>query len=95
MKGARIVILIAVVLIVFVGSAFASEMSGTVTAVNVEKATLTLKNQTIEAGFDCETGSIIKGVKVGDQVMVEYNEEGGKKKATKVTPMKPKPQVGC
>jgi hypothetical protein len=95
MKGARIVILIAVVLLAFVGAAFASEMSGTVTAVNTDKATITLKSQTIEAGFDCETGSLIKGVKVGDQVMVEYKEEGGKKKATKVTPMKPKPQVGC
>lgn len=95
MKGARIVILIGVVLIAFVGAAFANEMSGTVTAVNIEKATLTLKSQTIEAGFDCETGSLIKGVKVGDKVTVEYNEEGGKKKATKVTPMKPKPQVGC
>jgi len=95
MKGARIVVLIAAVLIVFVGAAFANEMSGTVTAVNVEKATLTLKSQTIEAGFDCETGSLIRGVKVGDQVTVEYNEDGGKKTATKVTPMKPKPQVGC
>jgi len=94
-KGTTIVILIAAVLITFVGSAFASEMSGTVTAVNAEKATLTLKSQTIEAGFDCETGSLIRDVKVGDKVTVEYNEEGGKKKATKVTPMKPKPQVGC
>jgi hypothetical protein len=95
MKGARIVVLIAVVLLTFVGAAFASEMSGTVTAVNAEKATLTLKSQTIDAGFDCESGSLIKGVKVGDQVTVEYKEEGGKKKATKITPMKPKPQVGC
>jgi hypothetical protein len=95
MKGSRIVILIAVVLLAFVGAAFASEMSGTVTAVNAEKGTFTLKSQTIDAGFDCESGSMMKGMNVGDQVVVEYKEEGGKKKATKITPMKPKPPVGC
>ncbi len=95
MKGSRIVILIAVVLLAFVGAAFASEMTGTVTAVNPEKATFSLKSQTIDAGFDCETGSLMMGMKVGDQVTVEYKEEGGKKKATKITPMKAKPQVGC
>jgi hypothetical protein len=31
---------------------------------------------------------LIKDVKVGDQVTVQYKEEGGKKIATKVTPMK-------
>ncbi len=95
MKGSRIVILIVVLLLAFAGAAFASEMSGTVTAVNADKATFSLKSQTIDAGFDCEIGSLMKGMKVGDQVTVEYKEEGGKKKATKITPMKPKPQVGC
>ena len=94
MKGATL-LLVAVLMLTFVGAAYAAEMSGTVSAVNAEKATFMLKNQTIEAGFDCESGSLMKGVKVGDQVTVEYKEEGGKKKATKITPMKPKPQVGC
>jgi len=94
MKGATLLLFV-VLMLTFVGAAYAAEMSGTVSAVNAEKATLVLKNQTVEAGFDCESGSLMKGVKVGDQVTVEYNEEGGKKKATKITPMKPKPQVGC
>lgn len=95
MKGSTLVFLVVVILLTFVGAAFASEMSGTVTAVDAGKGSLTLKSQTFETSFDCETGSISKGVKVGDQVTVEYKEVGGKKKATKVTPKKPKAAVGC
>jgi hypothetical protein len=36
-------------------------------------------------GFDCEKGFLIKDVKVGHQVAVEYQEADGNKKATKVT----------
>ncbi len=55
-----------------------------------------MKSGTVEAGFDCETGSLIKDVKVGYHVTVVYKEEGGKKIATKVTPMmKKKAPVGC
>jgi hypothetical protein len=97
MKRSALVLLVAVVVLALVGPAFASEMSGTVTAVDAGKGSLSLKSQTFEANFDCETGSIIKDVKVGDQVTVEYKEVDGKKKATKVTPTpkKPKAAVGC
>jgi hypothetical protein len=95
MKRAMSLFLIVFVLLTFVGIALAAEMSGEVTAVNAAKGTLTLKTGTVEAGFDCETGSLIKEVKVGDQVTVQYKEEGGKKIATKVTPMKKKAPVGC
>jgi hypothetical protein len=88
MKRAMSLFLIAFVLLTFVGVALAAEMSGEVTAVDAAKGTLTLKSGTVEAGFDCETGSLIKDVKVGDHVTVQYKEEGGKKIATKVTPMK-------
>ncbi len=88
MKGATSLLLIAVVLLAFVGVALAAEMSGEVTAVDAAKGALTLKSGTVVAGFDCEEGSLIKDVKVGDQVTVQYKEEAGKKKATKVTPMK-------
>lgn len=94
MKALRSFFLIGFVLLVVVGVALAveKEMSGDVTAVDAAKGTLTLKSGSVEAGFDCETGSLIKDVKVGDKVTVQYKEEGGKKKATKVwaTPMQKK-----
>ncbi len=90
MKRATIVLLIGFIVVVFAGLAVAAEMSGEVTAVDASAGKLTLKSGTVEASFDCETGSLIKDVKVGDMVSVEYKEEGGKKMATKVTPMKKK-----
>ncbi len=94
MKRAMSLFLIAFVLLVFVGVALAAEMSGEVTAVDTAKGTLTLKSGSVTAGFDCETGSLIKDVKVGDHVTVQYKEEGGKKIATKVTPMTMKKSTG-
>ncbi len=94
MKRAMSLFLIAFVLLVFVGVALAAEMSGEVTAVDTAKGTLTLKSGSVTAGFDCETGSLIKDVKVGDHVTVQYKEEGGKKIATKVTPMMMKKSTG-
>jgi hypothetical protein len=95
MKVARSLVLVVFVLFTFVGVALALEISGEVTAVDAAKGTLMLKSGAVDAGFDCETGSMIKDVKVGDKVVVEYKEEGGKKKATKVTPKKAKAAVGC
>jgi hypothetical protein len=95
MKVATSVVLVVFVLFTFVGVALAMEMSGEVTAVDAAKGTLTLKSGSVDAGFDCETGSLIKDVKVGDMVTVDYKEEGGKKKATSVTPKKHKAPVGC
>ncbi len=97
-KSVFVIGIIVVVLAAFVGAAVAAEMSGTVTAVDAQKRVLKVKDQSIEAGFDCETGSMISGIKVGDTVKVEYTEAGGKKKASKVTPMaaeKKKAPVGC
>lgn len=90
MKATISFLFIAVVLLTFIGVAVAKDMSGEVTAVDAMKGTLTLKSGTVDAGFDCEQGSLIKDVKVGDQVTVEYKEVGGKKIATKVTPKKKK-----
>jgi hypothetical protein len=94
MKAAMSFLIIAFALLTFVGVAVAKNMSGEVIAVDAAKGTLTLKSGTVEAGFDCEEGSLIKDVKVGDQVTVEYKEEGGKKVAKKVTPEKKKPAGG-
>jgi len=96
MKGLALLLVVTAVLLAFVGVVFAAEMSGVVTAVDAQKNTLTVKSQSMDAGFDCETGTLLKDVKVGDQVTVEYKEVGGKKTATKITPMaKKKPAVGC
>jgi hypothetical protein len=96
MKGLSLFLVVATVLLAFVGVVVAAEMSGVVTAVDTQKNTLTLKSQTMEAPIDCEVGSMLKDVKVGDQLTVEYKEVGGKKVATKITPMmKKKPAVGC
>lgn len=96
MKRAISLFLIVIVLLTFVGVALAAEMSGEVTAVDSAKGSLTLKSGEVAAGYDCE-GSLVKDVKVGDKVTVQYKEEGGKKMATQVTPMKIKKKgnVGC
>jgi hypothetical protein len=90
MKRVTIVLFVGFVLLAFAGAVIAAEMSGEVTAVDAAKGTLVLKSGKVEVGVDCETGSMIKDVKVGDKVTVEYKEQGGKKIATKVKPMKPK-----
>jgi hypothetical protein len=88
MKATMSFLIISFVLLAFVGIAVAEEMSGEVVAVDVMKGTLTLKSGTVDAAFDCEEGSMIKDVKVGDQVTIEYKKAGDKKIATKVTPKK-------
>jgi len=94
MKSLTSLLLIAFVLLAFTGVALAKEMSGEVTAVDAAKGTLTLKSEKLEAGFDCEEGSLLKNVKVGEQVTVEYKEKGGKKVVTKITPKKKKAAGG-
>jgi len=95
MKGTVLLLFITAVLVTLVGAAFANEMSGVVTAIDTQHNTVTVKSSTMDAGFDCETGTLLKGVKVGDQVTIEYREEGGKKMTTKITPMMKKAPVGC
>jgi Cu/Ag efflux protein CusF len=88
-RATTLVLLVAAVVLVFAGTVLAMEMSGVVTAVNVEKSTMTLKSEEMNVSFDCETGSLLKDIKVGDTVTVQYSEEGGKKLATSVTRMTP------
>lgn len=94
-KAFGLLIVVVLLSVALAGVAMAMEMSGEVTAVDAAKGTLTLKSGTVNVAFDCEVGSVAKDVKVGDQVTVVYKEEGGKKMATKVTPMKKKAPVGC
>jgi len=85
MKGASLFLLVAAVVLALAGAAAAKELSGVVTAVDVEKSVLTLKTGKMNVSVDCETGSLLKGIKVGDTVTVVYTEEGGRKLATSVT----------
>ncbi len=98
MKKGMLLFLVVAALLTVVGLAIAAEMSGEVTAVDAAKGTLTLKSGSATAGFDCEKGSMLKDVKVGDNVTVQYTEKGGKKKATSVTkaaaPAKKSPAPG-
>jgi len=98
MKKTVVMVVLVAACLVAAGAAFAAEMSGTVTAIDAAKNSLSVKGEKMDAAFDCETGSLLTGIKVGDKVAVQYDEAGGKKKATKITPMKPaakKPAVGC
>lgn len=89
MKGVAVFLMIAAVVLAFAGAALAKEMSGVVTAVDVEKSTIAIKAESMAVSFDCETGSLLKGIKVGDTVKVQYAEEGGRKLATSVTRITP------
>ncbi len=89
MKRATIVLLIGFIVVVFAGLALAAEMSGEVTAVDAAMGTLTLKSGTEMADFTCDPVSLIKDVKVGDKVTVQYKEDGGKKIVTNVATMSP------
>jgi hypothetical protein len=86
---------ICVVLLSSAGAAHAAEMSGEVVAVDAVKASFTLKSGTVTADFACETNSLIKQVRVGSKVVVQYKEKSGKKTAVKITPMKKKVSTGC
>jgi len=97
MKKKAVVLILVVAFLALAGAAFAMEMSGTVSAVDTAKNTFTLKGEKMDAAFDCETGTILKDVKAGDKVTVQYDEVGGKKKAKKISPMTQtkKAPVGC
>src|SRR5271169_3666706 len=84
-KRAMLLFLIVFIILTFVCVALAAEMSGVVTAVDIEKSTITLESGKMNVSFDCETGSLLKGIKVGDTVTLKYTEENGKKLATSVT----------
>jgi Cu/Ag efflux protein CusF len=88
-----VVVFVVVMLVMGAAAAFAAELSGTVTAVDPENGTLSLSSGDIDVGFDCESGSLISDVKVGDQVTVTYDEQDGRKVVSAVA--KKRAQVGC
>ena len=60
MKVSVLLLFITAVMLILVGGALANEMSGVVTAIDSQHNTLTIKNATMDAGFDCETGTLLK-----------------------------------
>jgi Cu/Ag efflux protein CusF len=88
-RTATLVLFVAIVMMVIVAPALAMEMTGVVTAVDVEKSSITLKTEKMDVSMDCEIGSLLKDIKEGDTVTVQYSEEGGKKLATSVTRVAP------
>ncbi len=98
MKKMVVMVILIAVCLVAAGAAFAAqEMTGSVTAVDMGKNTITVKGEKMEAAMDCETGSMLQGIKVGDVVNVKYDDLGKSKRAIKITPAKkaPKAAVGC
>jgi hypothetical protein len=88
MKKAAMILFVGALLLVLAGAALAGDKLGAVAAVDVDKGVLTLKDGT---QFDGVAASLLKGWKSGDNVMVVYKEEGGKKIVTKIMP----PPIGC
>ncbi len=92
----RAVSSVIVVLFIFslVGVAIAKQLTGNVTALDAKQGIVTVKKSKIEATFDCD-GSKLKGIKVGDKVIVKYKEEDGKKVVTSIKKKKKKAAIGC
>jgi len=84
--------ILVVSLLVFglVGVALAMQMTGKVTALDAEKGSITVADTAFQGDK-----AVLSGVKVGDEVTVEYKEEGGKKVATKISAKKKKAAIGC
>ena len=88
MKKTVIMLFVCFLLLVLAGAALAGDKLGTVAAVDVNKGVLTLKDGT---QFDGVKVSLLNGWKSGDNVLVVYKEEGGKKVVTKIM----SPPIGC
>lgn len=87
----RMLFVFAILFIIAVGVAYATVFEGRVTAINVDKTSLTVKSRDLkEYLFECEKGVIPNAIGTGDKVIVHFKEEGNTKKATFV-----KPDGGC
>jgi Cu/Ag efflux protein CusF len=95
MKIVRIAAVVAMIVLAVCGVALAAEMSGDVKAVDAAKGVLELSSGSVNVPFDCEKGSLISDVKVGDKVTVVYTEKNGKKVVSEVKKAKKKAAVGC
>lgn len=73
----------AAVLLSAASPVFAAEASGTITAIDTTAGTITLDNGSV---YTLASGVKADGWKVGDKVMVTYDETGGKMTVTAVTP---------
>ncbi|KJR42961.1 secreted protein [Candidatus Magnetoovum chiemensis] len=74
------------VLFVFMalGVSYGASLTGEVEYLNKEKGMFSVRDQKIEVSFDCD-GSMLKDVKDGDAVKVEYSIVDGIAKAASIT----------
>jgi len=84
MNSGHWLVVIVVMVAVLVGTAFAAELSGYVEAVDREKGFLSVKDGKEIVEFQCAPGTLKKQVRKNSEVNVQYTEEAGIKKATKV-----------
>ena len=92
MKRTIVVLLVGFMLLAFSGAVFAKSMGGKVVEMDATKCTFALehgKKGKMTERFNCEDASLIKDIKVGQHVAVEYDVSGDKNMVTKVTPMSP------
>ena len=82
----------AIIFLIAVGVAFAAVFEGKVTAINVDKSSLTVKSKDMkeEYVFKCDKGVRPGKIGISDCVDVNFKEEGNIKKATSVNPC-----IGC
>jgi len=85
MATARLFLFVGAVMLAFAGSAVAMDISGVVSAVDHGKGNFVLKTETASVSIDCEKAALLKDIKVGDTVTVQYTEEGAKKLANSIT----------
>ncbi len=93
----KMAVLCVIVFLIIAGIAYAITLTGTVTAINinvdkitnVDTSTITVKSHGEEHIFDCTKDMIPSDVSKGRSVAVDFQEQGNKKKATKIVP------IGC
>ncbi len=83
----------AIIFVIVVGVACAAGFRGTITAMNEDKSSLAVQStdDMKEYNFECVKGAIPSDVRIGDNVTVQFKDEGKIRKATKVR----KVPTGC
>ena len=86
-----ILFVLAIIFLIAAGLSYAGAFEGKVTAINVDKSSLTVKSKDMkEHVFECNKGVIPNDIKIRDCVQVKFEEKGNIKKAKTVVPC-----IGC
>lgn len=79
----KVFVLSVLAVFMLAGVSYGASISGVVESIDKEKGMFSVKDQKIEVGFDCN-GSMIKEIRQGDSVKVEYSVDGARAKAVSV-----------